>query len=147
MDPVQLLLQLGHFLTGGTYVQVITGPGGGNAADGGGSIDIHIASIIVMDDFNGGITLVSQILGTPLAQPFAGYPSAITVAGEDGLSYTGPGKIVGKNRIHQIADIFKNISPVDPFLIVCRGRSDGEIVALVPVPFRIWFRVESEKLY
>ena len=90
-----------------------------------------------MDDINGGITLVSQILGTPLTESVTGHPFAVTVGGKDGLSDTGAGEIVGENSVHKVINIFVDVSSVHPFLVVGGGRGDGEIVPLSPVPLGV----------
>ena len=136
-DAVQLFLQLVDLLACGTDGEVVAGPGGRDSADGLRRIDIHVVPVIVMDDINGAVALVAQILGAPLAQTGAADPPAIAVAGEDRLAHAGAGEIIGEDGIHQDADVFKDIPSVDPFLVIGRGGGDGKIVALAPVPFRI----------
>ena len=54
------------------------------------------------------------------------------------MPHTGPGEIVRKYIIHQIVNIFKNVSSVNPLLVVCGGRGYGEIVSLVSIPRNQW---------
>lgn len=69
-----------------------------------------------------------------MAQAIAGDPAAIAVGGEDGLPDPGPGEVIGKYRIHEIIDVLEDVPSIHPFLVVGGGGSDGEVVALVPVP-------------
>ena len=66
-DPVKLFLHLQYLSARGAYSQGIAGPGGGDTADGIGSVDIHIAAIIIMYDLHSAVAFISQIFGPPLA--------------------------------------------------------------------------------
>lgn len=63
-----------------------------------------------------------------MAEPLAGHPLAVTVSGKDGLAYPGPGEVVGKYRVYQNIDVFKDVPAIDPLLIVGGGGGNGEIV-------------------
>ena len=77
--------------------------------------------------------MVAKILGAPLAEALTLYTLAVAVGGEDGLQHPGPGQVVGKDFIHQIVNVFKDISPIDPFLIVGGGGRNGKVIALISV--------------
>ena len=47
--------------------QIIAWPGGRNTGDLFGGVDVHIISVIIAKDINGRVSLIPQILGTPLA--------------------------------------------------------------------------------
>ena len=72
-----------------------------------------------------------------MAEAGAVNPAAVTIAGQDGLAHAGPGEVIGKDGIHKVADVFIDISAVNPFLIKGSGGGNGKIISLVPVPFRI----------
>jgi hypothetical protein len=42
--------------------------------------------------------------------------------------------IIGKNGIYQIIDLFKHISAIDPFLVICRRRCYCKVISFSPVP-------------
>ena len=44
-------------------------------------------------------------LQTQLNRIARNYPFAVTVGGEDGLPYPGPGQVVGENCVHQVVNI------------------------------------------
>ena len=133
-DPVQLLLHLTDFRTGGADGQIVSGPGRRNLGNLVRGIDVHIIAIIVPDNLYRRVSFVGQIFGAPLFQPRTGDALSVTVRREDRLSDTGAGEIVGKNIIYQYIDILKDIAAVDPFLIVGCGGCNGEIIALVSIP-------------
>lgn len=60
---------------------------------------VHVIAVIVAQDFNRCVALITKGLGTPLRHPaVAGalYLSAIAVLGEDWLADIRTGQIVGK---------------------------------------------------
>ena len=67
----------------------------------------------------------------------AAYPLPVTVLGQNRLADIRAGKIAIKHLIDDIGNIGKNISAVDKFVVKGGGRSNGKIIALVPVPLRI----------
>ena len=69
-DDVQLLLQLAHLGSRGALLQIVARPGGGDAGDGLGCVDVHVVPVVVAEDLDGRIALVPQGLGSPLRQPF-----------------------------------------------------------------------------
>lgn len=56
----KLFLKLTHFCPAGTDLQIVTGPGAWNTGNLICCIDIHIISVEIPQDFNGGIALISQ---------------------------------------------------------------------------------------
>lgn len=120
-DPVELMLDLQYFAAGGADAQVIAGPGGRHTGYGHGCVDIHVAAIVIAYDLDGSVAFVTQILGTPLAQAAAGHILTVAVGGEDRLSYTGAGEIVGEDGVYQPVNICIDVSAADPFLIVGGG--------------------------
>ena len=64
-------------------------------------------------------------------------PFSVTVLGENGLPYARARQIVVEKFVYDLGNAFKNIAPVHPFVVKGSGRSDGEIVAFVPVPLCI----------
>lgn len=72
-----------------------------------------------------------------MAQTAAGDALSITIGGKDGLPHAGSGQEIGKNIVHYNIYVFKYISSMHPLLIKGCGGGDGEIITLVPVPFRI----------
>ncbi len=136
-NPVQLLLHLAHFIPPGANVQVFPGPGSRDAGNFLRLIDIHVASIIVAQNLNRAVILVSQVLRAPLAQPIrAGNPLAIAILGQDGLFHVRPGQIIAEHLIDYPGNAFKIIPPIYPFMVVCRGRGNRKIIAFVAVPLR-----------
>ena len=65
-NPVQLLLQLTDFFPGGSDSQVIPRPGRRHSRNDICGIDVHIITVIIMDDINSRISLIRQRLGPPL---------------------------------------------------------------------------------
>ncbi len=128
-----------YLIPGGADIQVITGPGGGDAGDGYRSVDIHVATVVVVDDLNGGVAFVAEILGAPLAETVAGYVPAVAVGGEDGLAHAGTGKIVGKDGIHQTIHVCVDVPSPDPLLVIGGGGGNGEVIALIPIQRNLWF--------
>ena len=61
------------------------------------------------------------------------YPLAVAVLCEDRLADIGAGEIVGKNLIHNPADIRIDIPARNPFLIIGGDGGDGKVIATVPV--------------
>ncbi len=68
-DGIQLLLQLPHFVSGGTKSQIITWPGGRNAGDLLCSVDVDAGAVVMAQDLNGAVTALTQGAGTPLCHP------------------------------------------------------------------------------
>lgn len=145
-NAVQLVLELPHLVTGGADAQVVAGPGGGHAGNQLSGIDVHVIAVVVADDLNGGVTLVSQVLGTPLAQTVARDPVPVAVRGKYGLAHAGAGQVVGKDGVHQVIDVFKDVPAVYPLLVIGRGGGNGKVVALVAVPLGV-HPVQGEGLY
>lgn len=133
-DAVELVLHLQDFFPGRTNGQSISGPGGRNAGDYIRRVDVHIVAVVIAYNLDGGVALVSQILGTPLAQAGTGNSLAVAVRGKNGLPYPGPGQVVGKYAVHQKVDILVSVASVHPFLVISGGGGDGKIVALVSIP-------------
>lgn len=67
----------------------------------------------------------------------AAYPLPVTVLGQNRLADVRAGKVAIKHLINNIGNIGKNISAVDKFVVKGGGRSNGKIIAFVPVPLRI----------
>ena len=137
-DPVKLLLDLQNLLPGCADAEIVARPGRGNAGDGYGRVDIHIASIVIADDLDRRVAFVAEILRSPLAQPAAGGRAAVAVGGENGLPDAGTREIVCKDGVHQTVDVGVDVPAADPFLVVGGGGGDREVVALVPIPLRIY---------
>lgn len=64
-------------------------------------------------------------------------PAAVTVLGQNRLADVRAGKVAVKHLINDIGNVGKNVSAVDKFVVKGGGRSNGKIIALVPVPLRI----------
>jgi len=60
-------LDLQDFFAGGAHIQVIAGPGGGDAGDCYGAVNIHVAAVVIAYDLDGRVALITQIFGAPLA--------------------------------------------------------------------------------
>lgn len=67
----------------------------------------------------------------------AAYPLPVTVLGQNRLADVRAGKVAVKHLINDIGNIGKNVSAVDKFVVKGGGRSNGKIIAFVPVPLRI----------
>lgn len=67
----------------------------------------------------------------------AAYPLPVTVLGQNRLADVRAGKVAVKHLIDDIGNVGKNVSAVDKFVVKGGGRSNGKIIALVPVPLRI----------
>ena len=79
-----------------------------------------------------------------MTQAATGRGTAVTVGGENRLTYTGTGEIVGKNGVDKPVDVGINISSPDPFLVIGGGGGDREVVALVPIQgkqYRFWVKI------
>ena len=50
-NPVQLLLELSDFIAGRSDCQIVSGPGRGDAGHTDRRIDIHIASVVITNNF------------------------------------------------------------------------------------------------
>lgn len=55
----ELFLHLPYLAAGGTLGQVVSGPGGRDAGDGLGGVDIHIIAVVVAQDLDRGVALVA----------------------------------------------------------------------------------------
>ena len=129
-----MLLHLTHLIPAGTNLEIFSGPGSRNTGNLFCFIDVHIASIIITEDFYGAVILIPQIFGTPLAEPVgAGDSLAVAVLGQNGLFDIGPGKEIRKHLIHHPGNTGKIIPSVHPFVVIGGGGSDGEIIAFVPI--------------
>ena len=133
----KLLLQLADFFAGGADGQVVAREGGGNAGDHIRRVDIHVVAVVVADDLDGGIALIAQVLGAPLAQTGAGDPPAVAVGGEDGLAHPGAGQVIVEDIVHKSVYVLVGIAAVDPLLVVSGGACDRKVVPPVPVPLRV----------
>lgn len=128
------MLNLQYLIAGSPDAEVVAGPGRGDAGYRDSGVDIHVTAIVVPDDLDGRISFVAKIFGAPLTQAAAGRGTAVAVGGENRLTDTGPGEIVGKNGVDKPVNVGINISSPDPFLVVGGGGGDREVVALVPIP-------------
>lgn len=129
-----------NLFSGNTDSQVISRPGRGNPGNCFRHIDIHIVSIEAPQDLNCGISLISQSFASPLGHPSpvpALHLVSVTVLGQDWLTYIRSGKVVFKKFIHDPVDTLKNIPAMDPFVVVCCGGCNGEIITLISVPLCI----------
>lgn len=96
-NPIELFLHLHHLGTGRADGQIGSGPGRRDAADLFRCVYIHIGTVIIMQDFKGRVALVAEILGTPLGQPVrAAYPAAVTILGQNRLTYIWTGQEIRK---------------------------------------------------
>ena len=137
-DAVELFLHLTDFIAAAADRQVIAGPRGRNSGDLLRRIYIHGAAVIIPDDFNWGVSLIAERFASPLAHPVrTGHPPAVTVLGQNRLFHTGPCQILVKDFIYDPRNAVENIPPVNPFMVIGGGRSDGKIIAFVAVPFCI----------
>lgn len=59
-NNIQLLLELTDFRSGGADFQIVARPGGGNAGDGLCGVNVHVIPVVVAEDLNGRVALVSQ---------------------------------------------------------------------------------------
>ena len=119
---VQLFLELADFEAAGADGEVVAGPGGGDAFDGFGGVDVEVAAVVVSQDLDGGVALVGEGFAAPLAHP-VGTGDAFTVAvlGEDGLFDIGAGQVAAKLFVDEAADVFEVVAAVDPFVVVGGG--------------------------
>lgn len=69
---IQLLLHLPYLSTAGPFSQIISRPGRRDSCNLHCRVDIDALPIIIPQNLNGGISLLSQRLGTPLGHPVLG---------------------------------------------------------------------------
>lgn len=67
----------------------------------------------------------------------AAYPLPVTVLCQNRLADVRTGKVAVKHLIDDIGNVGKDVSAVDKFVVKGGGRSNGKIIAFVPVPLRI----------
>ena len=68
----------------------------------------------------------------------AAYPLPVTVLCQNRLADVRTGKVAVKHLIDDIGNVGKDVSAVDKFVVKGGGRSNGKIIAFVPVPLRIY---------
>ena len=79
-NPCKLLLHLPHFCSGRSNCQIRSRPGRWNSCYLLRGIDINAASVIITQNLNRTVTLISQIPRSPLSHPpAAGYIFTITI--------------------------------------------------------------------
>ena len=72
-----------------------------------------------------------------MGESVAGDAVPVAVGGKDRLAHARARQVIREDGVHDAADIFVYVPAADPFLVVGGGGSDGEVVALVAIPFRI----------
>ena len=85
--------------------------------------------------------MIAKGFGPPLRHPaVAGalYLPAIAVLGEDRLADIGPGEIVGEEFVYDDRDGVEDVALRDPFVVEGCGGSDGKVIALIAVAFRVY---------
>ena len=138
MDAVDLFLKQADLLSGGALLQAVSRPGGRDAGDGLGSVDIEILSVEGAQDLNGPVAIIAQGFAPPLGHPAGALDlPAVAVLGEERLAHIGPGEIGGKEFVYDDGDGVVDVPLRDPFVVKGGGGSDGEIIAHVPVPFGV----------
>ena len=132
---VQLFLELLYFATGGSYIQIESGPGAWNAFYGLCGIDIDGIAVIIAQNLGGAVALIGQGFAAPLAHAVrTDHSFTIALLGQDGLLEIRYGKIAYKLFVYDTADILKNISSIDPFMVIGGRRSNGKIISFVTIP-------------
>ena len=58
-NHIQLLLHLQDFIAGRTNLKCVTRPGGRNAGDGFGGVDVHVVTVVVTEDFDRRVALIA----------------------------------------------------------------------------------------
>ena len=82
---------------GGAIFQIISRPGRRDSGDGFSGVDVHIVAVIVAENFDGGVALVSEGFGAPLGHPIRTlYLPSVAVLGQDWLAHIWSGQIIGK---------------------------------------------------
>ena len=104
------------------------------------NIYINIISIKIPKNFYWRVPLISQRFTAPLCHPSAVsalYLPSVTVLGQNRLSHIRSRQIIFKKLIYDSGNTVKNISSMNPFVIIGSGRCNCKIFSFVPVPFRI----------
>ncbi|MPM48982.1 hypothetical protein SDC9_95709 [bioreactor metagenome] len=98
----------------------------------------NVVAVKAFQNLQGGIALISQGLGPPLAQPArTAPPRPVAVLGEQGLNNVRLCNIGGKYFVHHLGNFPEDGAPIGKRLIVGGGVGDCKVKALVSIPLRI----------
>src|SRR5699024_1321951 len=107
----------------------IAGVGVADALDRGVGHQLNVIAVVGAQDGHIVRPLFRHGLAAPLGQPVAGDGGAVAEFGGQRL-YKADAPYVGvEHLIHQLADIFKDVTALDKFLVVGGGGGDSEGVA------------------
>ena len=136
-NAVELALNRADILSRTAQAKRNAGIGGNVGRDGGIGDDIDIISIVVLQDFIWSIALFGQLYRAPLGKAGALPCSTAAILGKIWSNAALLDDIAIKNLIHDLGDIFKDISILYKCLVVGDGICNIEIISLAWVPFCI----------
>ena len=136
--PVEHGLNNDHVPSHGAQAQGCAGVGVGEVLNGGVHHQLDVVPIVVAQDLHGICPLLGQLLAAPLGQAVAGGGGAVAELGGQGLHKALAADIVVKNLVHHLADVLKDVTSPNKFLVVLGGGGDLKIIAPAGVKFRIY---------